>query len=377
MLHLADATVAPSPLNLTGAGALLGSVTARGTRHVRFVALLASLDTGSASFTVTVTRRSAGGGILHRTQYTEGKTINQGTWTIDGPKGASTSVHALPWLLRDGEWLEVEVASTNSGDTAVTAEIEFYDPFDDGLAVGRCEAGSASGTVRLSAFDRGRFGGATLKGCHVEIIAGTGAGQGGRIITGAAVSSSHPVSPAWATTPDATSIYRLRWGPGNVAAIAGDAAAVQTGLLDCNLAQLAGNAAAAVRLRGACDGFPSDYIAADVRKWFSATLDDMHLDDQLKPHVVVDANLDKSGYVLASNGLGPVSIGGVSLPRTIGAIAMATVGKIAESSAGSGSETFSLWGNPALGQMTVTTPNDQGARTAVAITGTFMGSISY
>lgn len=338
--------------------ATLATFTATRRSMVRLRYLFESLDGAAATFTFTLTHKDGSGNTLHQYVLSASKS----------PATATRSVQTLPastpnvgiWM-HAGETLDVQVASSNASDTAVTWELNFVDPLlEDVVACGTAQSGSTSTTIKLASGTS--FSNDGIKGCLVAITGGTGFGQSPRVVTAwNNTTKVATVSPAWTTTPDTGTAYDVRIGSANLVGVNGDAASAQTTPIDANVTQISGSTTAADYLESALPQTGS--IRANVHLWSDGDVSDPDFYPQVEVYT-------KTGFILASNGLASVTVGGLEIRKAIGRIAAVVCGTIPASgtgAAGSTSEVFTLWDG--TGTVTIATPNTDGARTSVAYAG--------
>lgn len=192
------------------------------------------------------------------------------------------------------------------------------------LHEGTAQAGAAGSLTLQSGHG---FAGTQIDGCLLHIVSGTGAGQSPRVITGLSTDVAS-VSPNWATTPDATTVYQIIPAPPSVTA-AGELPSV-------NVAEWNGSAVATPTQAGVPEvdvthvaGVAED-IATETKQDTIDTVVDAILADTGTDGVVVAA-ASKTGYALSAAGvdavIDDVVEGSTTLRQMLRLFAAALLGK--------------------------------------------------
>lgn len=97
----------------------------------------------------------------------------------------------------------------NQAEELIDQYVGFQNKFLKETIKGRCAQAGAATTLYLQATQQNLYQNDYFKGCEVEIIGGTGAGQRRRITASDCATGALTVASAWTTNPDTTSFYRV------------------------------------------------------------------------------------------------------------------------------------------------------------------------
>lgn len=107
-------------------------------------------------------------------------------------------------LIGSGSSTDLQISEA---EELVDAYVGFHEKYIREFIEGMASSGGAS-QITLEDIHQNNYDTDYMKGCEIEILGGTGAGQR-KIITGQTKAGVLTVSSAWATAPDSTSFYRI------------------------------------------------------------------------------------------------------------------------------------------------------------------------